>query len=30
MGFLVVLAFAVGVIVGVGWVFHKAMKELDK
>jgi uncharacterized protein YneF (UPF0154 family) len=30
MGFLVVLAFVVGVIVGVVWVFHMAMKELGK
>jgi uncharacterized protein YneF (UPF0154 family) len=30
MGFLVVLAFVAGVIVGVVWVFHRAMKSLDK
>jgi len=30
MGFLVVLAFVVGVIVGVAWVFNSAMKALDK
>jgi len=30
MGFLVVLAFVVGVIVGVVWVLNSAMKALDK